>query len=338
MTHPSPRPLGTALKLLRGAALALGLATAGLAAGLAPAAAQNGVIQGQGGWLFPGWESLSVLDKAGIARTIDLLKATQAALAAKNIKLLPIVVPLKASFYADKLPDGTKISADVAGQYDYILAELKKAGLDTVDLRPALKSVQTGKQVIFFRADYHWSAWSAEAAADAVAKAIKASGVKLSGAAGSGDKLGQWVTQRHLGDLAERFLTPDQQKQVGPDLYTVRVQAEAKGGLVDDTAPAPVHVVGNSFVQPYLGFPQKLSSALDRPVALTWNPGNVGPWVTFLQFAGAPDFARNPPQVVVWQFNEGPFHSSPEATDQWDASSIMSSQQFRERMEAAVRK
>jgi len=246
------------------------------------------------------------------------------------------VVPLKASFYTDKLPDGNRISAEVAGQYDYILAELKKAGLDTVDLRPALKSVQTGKQVIFYRADYHWSAWSAEAAADAVAQAIKASGVKLAGAPGSGDKLGQWVTQRHLGDLAERFLTPDQQKKVGPDLYTVRVQAEAKGGLVD-TPAAPVHVVGNSFVQPYLGFPQKLSNALDRPVALTWNPGNVGPWVTFLQFAGAPDFARNPPQVVVWQFNEGPFHSSPEATDQWDASSIMTSQQFRERMEAAVR-
>lgn len=337
MTQPTSRPLGTALKLLRGAALAFGLATASLAAGALPAAAQNGVIMGQGGWLFPGWESLTVLDKAGIARTIGLLKDTQTALAAKNIKLLPVVVPLKASFYTDKLPNGTKISADVAGQYDYILAEMKKAGLDTVDLRPALKSVQTGKQVIFFRADYHWSAWSAEAAADAVAQAIKASGIKLSGAAGSGDKLGSWVTQRHMGDLAERFLTPDQQKQVGPDLYTVRVQPAAKGDLVDNAA-APVQVVGNSFVQPYLGFPQKLSNALDRPVALTWNPGNVGPWVTFLQAVSAPDFARKPPQVVVWQFNEGPFHSSPEATDQWDASSIMTSQQFRDRMQEALRK
>ena len=327
--------------LIRGAALGLcaGLmATTGLTAASGPAAAQSQpIISGKGGWLFPGWESLSVLDKAGIARTIGLIKDAQTALAARNITLIPIVVPLKASFYTDKLPNGTRISAEVAGQYDYILAELKKAGLDTVDLRPALKSAQTGKQVIFYRADYHWSAWSAEAAADAVAQAIKASGVKLAGAAGSGDKLGSWVTQRHMGDLAERFLTPDQQKQVGPDLYTVRVQPEAKGGLVD-TASAPVHVVGNSFVQPYLGFPQKLSSALDRPVALTWNPGNVGPWVTFLQFASAPDFARNPPQVVVWQFNEGPFHSSPEATDQWDASSIMTSQQFRDRMQAAVAK
>ncbi|WP_238122364.1 MULTISPECIES: alginate O-acetyltransferase AlgX-related protein [unclassified Xanthobacter] len=327
--------------LIRGAALGLcaGLmATTGLTAASGPAAAQSQpIISGKGGWLFPGWESLSVLDKAGIARTIGLIKDAQTALAARNITLIPIVVPLKAAFYADKLPDGVRLSADVSGQYDYILAQLKQNGLDTVDLRPAIKSVEKGKQVSFYRADYHWSAWAAEASADAVAAAIKASGVKLAGAPGSGDKLGQWVTQRHLGDLAERFLTPDQQKQVGPDLYTVRVQSEAKGSLVD-TAPAPVHVVGNSFVQPYLGFPQKLSNALDRPVALTWNPGNVGPWVTFLQFASAPDFARNPPQVVVWQFNEGPFHSAPEATDQWDASSIMSAQQWRDRMQAAVRK
>ena len=40
---------------------------------------------------------------------------------------------------------------------------LKKAGLDTVDLRPALKSVQTGKQTSFYRADYHWTAWASEA-------------------------------------------------------------------------------------------------------------------------------------------------------------------------------
>lgn len=329
------RPFAPLRKVARAAALALALAATGLAAGAPPAAAQDAIISGKGGWLFPGWESLTVLDKAGIARTVGLLKDTQAALAARNIKLLPIVVPLKARFYTDKLPDGVRISADVDGQYDYILGQLKQAGLEAVDLRPALKSVQTGKQVIFYRADYHWSAWSAEAAAEVVAQAIKGMGLKLNGASGSGDKLGAWVMQRHMGDLAERFLTPDQQKQVGPDLYTVRVQAEGKGGLVD-TAVAPVQVVGNSFVQPYLGFPQKLSNALDRPVALTWNPGNVGPWVTLLQAVQTPDFQRRPPQVVVWQFNEGPFHSSPEATDQWDASSIMTSQQFRDRMQAAV--
>ncbi|MFS8036189.1 alginate O-acetyltransferase AlgX-related protein [Xanthobacter sp. AM11] len=317
-------------------------AAAGLAFGItafaaaAPATAQTSIIMGKDGWLFPGWESITTLDRSGIEADVGLIREAKTALAARGITLLTMVVPLKATFYQDKLPVGTAISADIAGQYDFIQDQLKKAGIDTVDLRPAMKSVQTGRQTSFYRADYHWTSWSSEAAADAVAKAIKAKIPKLAGAPG-GDKLGEWVTQRHLGDLAQRFLTPDQQKQVGPDLYTVRAPAPAKSSLVD-AGPAPVHVVGNSFVQPYLGFPQKLSNVLDRPVSLTWNPGNVGPWLTFLQYVGSPDFAKAPPQVIVWLFNEGPFHSGPQAADQWDATSLMSRETWRDRMLAAVRK
>lgn len=318
---------------------------AGMAAGLtlalgaaAPAAAQGtSIIMGKDGWLFPGWESLTVLDRQGIEANVSLIGDAKAALAARGITLITLVVPLKATLHKDKLPDSTAISADVAGQYDFILDQMKRAGIDTVDLRPVLKSVQTGRQTAFFRADYHWTAWSAEAAADAVAAVIKAKVPKLTGSPGSGDKIGDWVTQRVVGDLAQRFLSPDQQKQIGPDLYTVRAAAPAKGGLVD-AGRAPVQVVGNSFVQPYLGFPQKLSSDIDRPVSLTWNPGNVGPWVTFLQYVSSPDFAKAPPQAIVWLFNEGPFHSGPQAADQWDAASLMSPQTWRDRMLAAVRK
>lgn len=328
----------TRRRLLAGAALASALAVAGAAAPAAAQSASGGttLIIGKDGWLFPGWESLTVLDRAGITANVGLIKDAKAALAARGVTLITLVVPLKARFYAARLPDGTSLSADVAGQYDFILDELKKAGIDTLDLRPTLKSVETGRQTSFYRADYHWTAWSSEAAADAVAAFIKTKVPKLAGAPG-GDKLGEWVTQRHLGDLAERFLPPDQQKQVGPDLYTVRTPPAAKASLLD-SGPAPVHVVGNSFVQPYLGFPQKLSNGLDRPVSLTWNPGNVGPWVTFLQAVGTPDFAKAPPQVLVWQFNEGPFHSGPQAADQWDAPSLMSGETWRERMRAAIEK
>ena len=327
----------TRRRFLATSMLAGGLLAAGIAGAPLPAAAQNsGIISGKDGWLFPGWESISVLDRSGITANVMLMQETKAALAARNVTLMVMVVPMKAPFYREKLPDGTTLSADVAGQYDFILDQLRKAGIDTVDLRPALKSVQTGKQTSFYRADYHWTAWASEAAADVVAQAIKAKVGKLAGSP-PGDKLGEWVTQRHLGDLAQRFLTPDQQKQIGPDLYTVRTPAPAKASLVD-SAPAPVHIIGNSFVQPYLGFPQKLSNALDRPVSLTWNPGNVGPWATFLQYVGSPDFAKSPPQVLLWQFNEGPFHSGPQATDQWDVPSIMPPQTWRDRMLAAIRR
>ncbi|MDI4664462.1 twin-arginine translocation pathway signal [Xanthobacter autotrophicus] len=326
-------------RVIAGGLMSLGAVFSVAAA--APAMAQTAsggtpILIGKDGWLFPGWESLTVLDRAGITANVGLIRDAKAALAARGVTLVTLVVPLKAGFYKARLPEGASLSADVAGQYDFILDELKKAGIDTLDLRPALKAVETGRQTSFYRADYHWTAWSAEAAADAVAAAIKARVPKLAGNPG-GDKLGEWVTQRHLGDLAERFLTPDQQKQVGPDLYTVRTPPAAKASLLEG-GPAPVQVVGNSFVQPYLGFPQKLSNALDRPVSLTWNPGNVGPWVTFLQSVGTPDFAKAPPQVLVWQFNEGPFHSGPQAADQWDAPSLMSPATWRERMGAAIGK
>ncbi len=323
--------------LNRRTVLSLAAALAG-ASLLAPAARaqENVIIMGKNGWLFPGWESLTDADKPGIEGVIGLIKDARDRLNARNIKLITMVVPLKASFYQDRLPDGTRLTPDVGARYDFVLSQLKAAGVDTVDLRPVLKSVETGRQTAFYRADYHWTAWSAEAAADEVAKVIKA-GVRLSGSAGTGDKLGEWVTQRNMGDLAQRFLSPEQQKQVGPDLYTVRTPPEAKKTLLD-AAPAPIHVVGNSFVQPYLGFPQRLSNDLDRPVSLTWNPGNVGPWFTFLQYVTSPDFAKQPPQVVVWQFNEGAFHSGPAASAQWDSTSLMQPQVWRDRMAAAIGK
>ena len=334
MTLP-PTPSRALTRRSFGAAAASLLLAASLAP--APAQAQNTIIMGKGGWLFPGWESLTTLDKPGIDKVVGLIGDTKAALAGRNIALVIALVPLKASAYVDKLPDGVRIAPEVQGQYDYILGQLRQAGIDTVDLRAALKSVETGKQTAFYRADYHWTAWAAEAAADAVGQTIKQKFPRLGGQPGTGDKLGQWVTQRNLGDLAQRFLTPEQQRQVGPDLYTVRASAQSGGGLLG-SGPAPVHVVGNSFVQPYLGFPQKLSSVIDRPVSLTWQPGNVGPWATFLQFLAAPDFQRAPPQVVVWQFNEGPFHSGPESPDQWDTASLMSPQTWRERMQQGVRR
>lgn len=316
--------------------VAAGLVAASFAAGLAatPAKAQSSVIIGKDGWLFPGWESFTNLDQHGINEVVGLIADTKAALASRGVALVTMVVPFKATYYLDKLPPGTAISPEVAGRYDFILGQLRKAGVETVDLRAALQSVQKGKQTAFYRADYHWTAWAAEAAADTMAQAIKAKFPRLGGQPGTGDKLGQWVTQRHLGDLAN-FLTPEQQRQVGPDLYTVRAAAQGSGGLLG-SGPAPIHVVGNSFVQPYLGFPQKLSSDLDRPVSLTWKPGNVGPYVTFLEYVNSPDFKRAPPQILIWQFNEGPFHSVPDSADQWDVASRMSGQTFLERMRAAV--
>ena len=89
--------------------------------------------------------------------------------------------------------------------------------------------------------------------------------------------------------------------------------------------PAPVHVTGHSMVQPYFGFPQKLSSLLDRPVSLNWKPGNVGQWTMLLEYLESPAFKAHKPQVLVWQMFEPTYSYGPNAAGQWDNASLMPS-------------
>ncbi|MBD8496235.1 twin-arginine translocation pathway signal [Pseudomonas syringae] len=305
--------------LLAGALLAL--------PGLAPQAASQ-VITGQDGWLFPGWESLDSVDNAGMARNVTLLKDLQRQLERQHITLVMLIVPMKAPLYRKRLEPHQTISPAVLQRYERIQAQLAQAGLGTLDLKPVLQQTEHGDRQAFWRADYHWTAWAAEDAAQATADLISRR-YRLEGEPGGGTALGPWVQKRMFGDLAANLLPAVKRKLIGRDVYTVRREVE-KDLLIDD-APAPVHVIGNSFVQPFLGFPQKLSNALDRPVTLTWNPGDVGPWATFMQYLESPDFAGHKPQVIVLQFNEGQFHLGPDAP-QWNAKGVTSLSQWQQRL------
>lgn len=295
--------------------------------------AASAVITGNGGWLFPAWENLSKVDNPGTARNIALVKQLQQRLARQHIGLVVLMVPMKAPFYARRLPADQPLSTAVMQRYDRLQSDLVKAGLTTLNIKPILQRTEQGQQTAFYRADYHWTAWSAENTADATAQLICAR-YRLPGEPGGGAALGQWFERRAFGDLASNFLPAVKRKAIGRDIYTVRHQAE-KDLLIDD-APAPVQVIGNSFVQPYLGYTQKLSNALDRPVALTWNPGDVGPWATLLQYLESADFAEHKPQVIVWQFNEGQFHLGPDATANWSAKGVTSLSQWHQRLDKAL--
>ncbi|MET0777664.1 MAG: twin-arginine translocation pathway signal [Pseudomonas mandelii] len=308
---------------------------AGLLLSLSGANAQaaSAVITGEGGWLFPAWESVSKVDNAGMARSIALVKRLQQQLEAEHIGLIVLVVPMKAPFYASRLPASQPLSPAVMQRYDHLQSELTQAGLTTLSIKPVLQRTEHGKQTAFYRADYHWTAWSAENTADATAQLITER-YRLQGEPGGGAALGQWFDRRAFGDLASNFLPAIKRKSIGRDIYTVRHQAQ--NDLLIDDAPAPVQVIGNSFVQPYLGFTQKLSNALDRPVALTWNPGDVGPWATLLQYLESADFAQHKPQVIVWQFNEGQFHLGPDAAANWNAKGVTSLSQWHQRIDKAL--
>lgn len=316
--------------------LAIGLSAALLAVAAHAQEGSSLVIQGKDNWLFPGWGSLTQVDMRGIDASTQLVRETRDALAAKGIQLEVLVLPDKTLFYQDKLPDGKSLSADVKKRYQTIQDKLKQAGVSTFDDEAVLKRVKDSGKDVFYRTDQHWTQAAADATAEALAQQIQQDVKTLAGKPGTGMPLGSVVNERRYGDLAELFLTPDQRKQAGRETYTVRRQAENQS-LLDD-APAPVHVTGHSMVQPYFGFPQKLSNVLDRPVSVNWKPGNVGQWIMLLEYLESPAFKQNKPQVLVWQMFEPTYAQGPDAKGLWDNASIMGADTWRNRMKAAIGK
>lgn len=298
-------------------------------------ASAQAVLIGKDDWLFYSQDDLADPGKAGIENSVQLMSAAKDALQARGIGLVVVVAPLKARFYEDKLPAGTAIAPAARDRYANIVASLHNAGIATVDLMPVLKGVEHDDQTAFFQKDSHWTAWSAEATAAATADVIRQNW-KLGGNPGTGTPLGNWIKERRFTDFAE-LMTAPQRKAVGQEVYVVRARQPESGNLLD-SAVAPVHVIGNSFVQPYLGYPQALSHALDRRVGLTWKYGNFGPWAVFLEYLESPDFQQARPQVVVWQLNEVQMMYGPNTSGQWDATSLVSEADWRRRVQAAIAK
>ncbi|OKO86833.1 hypothetical protein AC630_01950 [Bradyrhizobium sp. AS23.2] len=314
------------------AAAAAFLALAPLAS---PAVARDAVLEGKSNWLFAGWESLTLAKPDAERASIKLISDVGHLLAQKNIKLIVAVVPLKPRYYESLLPDAAAMSEAVRGRYDRALTELRAAGVNAPDIRDAFKTVVAEKKEVFYRTDFHWTTFAAEATADLVAGVITAEG-PLPGNPGSGTQLGEWMNDRHLGDLAANFLPPERKRAIGPEAYVIRTSVKPAAGLLDGD-PSPVAVVGNSFVQPYFGFPQRLSNKIDRPVALKWNPGDVGPWATLLQYLQSAEFTPASVRYLVWQFNEAQIQNGPDAVGEWASQSIASPVEWRAKVTEALK-
>jgi alginate O-acetyltransferase complex protein AlgJ len=296
------------------------------------AAATTSVIEGRNLWLYPGWESLTDDATAGCLKAVDLIHQTADILAAHDIRTAIVIAPLKARSCPENLPEGTALSDAVTKRFEAMHTHAASLNLALVDSVTAISGVDAQFEK-YIRADYHWSGHSAEAVAARVAKRLTAM-APLKGNAGAGTRLGKWNEEVRYGDLAA-LLPPDRKKAVGKDHFIVRTAGPAAAALLDGGGPA-VQVVGNSMVQPYLGFPQKLSNALDRQVGLTWTFGDTGPWKTLLNYMEAPTFKANLPQAIVWQFNEGQMMNLPSASGQWDASSVMADDAFLARVSKAL--
>lgn len=315
---------GGKITISRRAALA-GFGTA-LATSMAPSAAHavivNLVAIGKDGWLFPIWDEVRRVDLKRIKPVVDVVAQAVEIMKKANIQIVFALTPVKSRVYQDMLPVDFKFSPDPERRYTESLTQLRALGTLVPDLFIPLSDLRKAQpaQPLFFKADTHWNATGAEAAATAMAKEMKDK-LKLPASAAAGTKLGAATTMtQEKNDLAA-LLPPADAAKYQLETYPLRAVQPSAGGLLDDEA-ADVVVIGNSYMQPRFGFSAMLSNQLNRPVQLVWKVHQYGPYQTLLSYFASDAFKRKKPAVIVWNFHETDMIIPSDRKDGWGQNVI----------------
>lgn len=242
------------------------------------------IVEGTDGWLFPGWDRLVEERpdevRAGVEETVKQVKELEK----RGAKVVVVLVPNKTRVHADLLPQEWRKRIQGSKSFQQLADELRAKGLNVVATWPT-----------FYKPDAHWTAESAEDAADKVAVQLQKYGVKPVN--GGAHALGPWKIDMLYGDLVE-FLRSKGDNRFAKSEFKVRSYTDPP------KLPPTVIVLGNSFVNRFLGFPQKLSNALGVPVKDQLHQRATGPWTVMDDFLKSPDL---PAKYIVWVIQETSF-------------------------------
>ncbi|MEL7557325.1 alginate O-acetyltransferase AlgX-related protein [Stutzerimonas chloritidismutans] len=270
------------------------------------------VRKGCEGWLFIA-DELKVHPKAdaNAASKAEQVHAVRNYLARRGIQLIVAIVPDKSRIAQESLcgiPRPERFEArirDWTAQLD---------GVRTLDLTPVLSVL--GPEA-FLRTDTHWSEAGAQAAAAALAAAVKQTGVTPSPAKTLVGDPG--VPQPRPGDLPRLagldWLPPalqPEQEEVSPTDFESKTEASeafSEDDLFGDAQLPNIALIGTSFSQ-NSNFQSFLEQALGAGVGNFAKEGG--------EFAGAAtryfdsrDFSETPPQLVIWEIPERDIHTPP---------------------------
>lgn len=294
------------------------------------------VAVGKNGWLFPIWDEVRHTDLKRIGKVAELLKNAVDILKQAHIQVVFALTPTKSRVYREFLPDDFKFSPDADHRYPSALDELSRAGGVMIDLLPPLMAYRGANpsEAVFFKGDTHWTAAGAQVAATELARSIRAK-VVLPASAKPGASLGSPATLTwEKNDLAA-LLPPPETSKYPLETYRICRPVERKGGadlIEDDTAD--VVVVGNSFMQPRLGFASMLSNQLNRPVSLSWKVHQFGPYQTLLDYLATDTYRRHKPNLMVWNMHETDMTMPVDARDVW-GQNAMQPQAFLSKLQQA---
>lgn len=191
-------------------------------------------------------------DKNPLPHLVDLKEY----LAGKDVNLLFVPIPNKEDIYYEYLPFETVKESDVMinPYYRKFLADVQKAGVEVVDVLPALLKAKEEdkfhKENLYQRQDTHWTNRGMQIVATAIADRIKAYSWYDDAAKNGVEYSLRDTTFSRQGDIVARL--PEEDKAAYP-----AVQLEAKRVFAPDGEPFkggkndPILLMGDSFTGVY---------------------------------------------------------------------------------------
>jgi len=240
-------------------------------------------------------------------------------LAKRGIKLLVMPAPNKASIYPEMLAVRAKTAAPVNPTTREVLAALKQAGVEVIDLFEVYAKAQEGQGGIptpdprsltpayYLAQDSHWSPEGMRLAADVVARRLLDSGWIEKGPVKYDTKP---VTIKRHGDVLRMIRVPQVERLYDPEQIdcTQVVNTQTSKPYVDDPN-SPVLVLGDSFLRIFErdepgsgGFITHLARNLGFGLTSVVNDGGASTLVR-QQLARRPALLAGK-KVVVWEFVE----------------------------------
>lgn len=237
-----------------------------------------------------------------------------------NIQLLVVPVPVKEEIYADKLVDGTPADLCVNVNGREFVREMLAAGIDVLDLYPALMAARSGDEPPHYsyqRYDTHWALPGMLAAMEQLATRVtQYSWYGESGALPGSLAMRDTVVLRE-GDLVAHLPDSEKSKYAADTLAGMKVykgDQAYKGGK-----NAPILLMGDSFTGVFESVDQKsggpgsllaYATGLDVQVATSWGGG---PGVRSRMMKMQKDLAAK--RLVIYMMTARDFWQSPM---EWD--------------------
>lgn len=291
------------------------------------------LVVGRDGWLFDGRPLARALasgaaryDDAQLAQWAATLEERRRWLAARGVRYLVVLVPMKGEIYPEELPPWMAPRAPTA--YEQVERHLRRhTAIDLFDARGVLRDAKQ-RELVYYRTDGHWSARGAVAVERALARDLARRWPELRlgpeqpvawhTTSGRGLGLAELATlPEAFPETAEWLTTPDPIATLTPEMRARFDVTRSEGPTTfanRDPSLARVVMFRDSFASA-LAIP--LSSRFAETI-LYWNR-DVDPdaverdapdLVIHEMYAGVSDDAWGPPQHALWR---EPMRPSPPA-------------------------